>query len=222
MPLGLAERNVTMRSTWRSKILALGVTCLLLAVGLVGWNLWESARAGQASRQLLAEFQRQSEGITQETSLAASGEILDLTPPKPNDTDGPAEEEVAASLDGHQLLGKLEIPALSLELPVLDSWDDEKLKLAPCRYQGSAQEDDLIIAGHNYREHFGSLGDLQAGDAVSFTDLEGVTAAYTVTQVQQLSGADVAEMAAGDWDLTLFTCTLDGFSRITVRCDRIS
>ena len=218
--MGLAERNVTMRSTWRSKILALGVTCLLLAVGLVGWNLWESARAGQASRQLLAEFQRQSEGITQETSLAASGEILDLTPPKPNDTDGPAEEEVAASLDGHQLLGKLEIPALSLELPVLDSWDDEKLKMAPCRYRGSAQGNDLIIAGHNYREHFGSLGGLQTGDVVLFTDMNQDTTSYTVTGIEQLSGTAIEDMTSGDWDLTMFTCTLDGFSRITVRCSK--
>lgn len=211
-----------MRSTWRSKILELGVTCLLLAAGLAGWNLWEGARAGRASRQLLAEFQRQTEGAAREAAVATSGENREPAPAQAGDAEGPAEEDVATSLGGHQLLGKLEIPALSLELPVLDSWDDEKLKLAPCRYQGSAQGDDLIIAGHNYREHFGSLGDLQAGDAVSFTDLEGVTTAYTVTQVQQLSGADVAEMAAGDWDLTLFTCTLDGFSRITVRCDRIS
>lgn len=211
-----------MRSTWRSKMLELGVTCLLLAAGLAGWNLWEGARAGRASRQLLAEFQRQTEGAARETAVATSGGNQEPAPAQAGDAEGPAEEDVATSLGGHRLLGKLEIPALSLELPVLDSWDDEKLKLAPCRYQGSAQGDDLIIAGHNYREHFGSLGDLQAGDAVSFTDLEGVTAAYTVTQVQQLSGADVAEMAAGDWDLTLFTCTLDGFSRITVRCDRIS
>ncbi len=32
---------------------------------------------------------------------------------------------------------------------------------------------------------------------------------------------DVEEMITGDWDLTLFTCTLGGQTRVTVRCQLI-
>jgi len=31
----------------------------------------------------------------------------------------------------------------------------------------------------------------------------------------------VEEMTAGEWDLTLFTCTLGGRSRVTVRCELV-
>ena len=31
----------------------------------------------------------------------------------------------------------------------------------------------------------------------------------------------VKEMVTGEWDLTLFTCTLGNESRIAVRCDRL-
>lgn len=29
------------------------------------------------------------------------------------------------------------------------------------------------------------------------------------------------EMTSGHWDLTLFTCTVGGASRVTLRCDRV-
>ena len=42
---------------------------------------------------------------------------------------------------------------------------------------------------------------------------------YEVVQTDLLIGTDVSAMAEGDenWDLTLFTCTLSGQSRVTVR-----
>ena len=48
--------------------------------------------------------------------------------------------------------------------------------------------------------------------------MEGSTFSYTVMELEPLPADAVEEMTSGDWDLTLFTCTLDGQSRITVRC----
>ena len=112
----------------------------------------------------------------------------------------------------------ISFPALGLELPVMSQWSYPNLKIAPCRYQGSAYTGDLIIAGHNYRTHFGPLKNLRVGDAVLFTDADGNQFRYTVAQVENLAKTAVEEMAAGDWDLTLFTCTLGGQTRVTVRC----
>ena len=53
-----------------------------------------------------------------------------------------------------------------------------------------------------------------------FTDVDGNIFRYTVADLEQLEGTDVKEMEAGDWDLTLFTCTLGGQYRVTVRCVR--
>lgn len=35
-----------------------------------------------------------------------------------------------------------------------------------------------------------------------------------------ISADAVEEMESGDWDLSLFTCTLGGSYRVTVRCER--
>lgn len=42
---------------------------------------------------------------------------------------------------------------------------------------------------------------------------------YLVASVNEFGELTVkAEMTGGDWDLTLFTCTIGGKKRITVRC----
>lgn len=42
-----------------------------------------------------------------------------------------------------------------------------------------------------------------------------------VAEVEILKPTDVEQMIAGDWQLTLFTCTVGGTSRVTVRCRQV-
>lgn len=44
------------------------------------------------------------------------------------------------------------------------------------------------------------------------------TTRYEVAEIEILSPDAVEEMTEDDGDLTLFTCTLGGGSRVTVRC----
>ncbi len=92
------------------------------------------------------------------------------------------------------------------------------MKLAPCRYSGSVYLDNLIIAGHNYKKQFGVLKNLQLGDKIVFTDMDRNSFTYAVSEILVLAPTAVEELQAGEWDLTLFTCTPGGQSRVTVRC----
>lgn len=120
--------------------------------------------------------------------------------------------------DGKSYIGVLDIPALGLSLPVISQWSYPDLKLAPCRYTGSAYSGNLILAGHNYPSHFGGLKNLRSGDTVCFTDADGNQFFYQVAELEVLDGTAVEEMTAGDWQLTLFTCTYGGQSQVAVRC----
>lgn len=131
----------------------------------------------------------------------------------------PEMEMPVRSIDGRDYLGILQIPSLDMELPVLSQWSYAGLKIAPCRYSGSAYSGGLVIAAHNYRSHFGSLKALQTGDLVTFTDVEGNLFLYQVSMTETLMPTDVEEMKDGGWDLTLFTCTVGGSYRVTVRCE---
>ena len=96
------------------------------------------------------------------------------------------------------------------------------MKTAPCRFTGSAYTDDLVLMAHNYERHFGRLKDLGVGDAVRFTDMDQNVFSYRVEAVELLQAEDVENMTAGEWPLTLFTCTVGGAYRVTVRCERIA
>ena len=124
-------------------------------------------------------------------------------------------------VDGQSYIGVLELQPLGFSLPIISQWSYPGLRIAPCRYTGSAYQNDLVIAAHNYTSHFGRLKELSPGDAVTFIDVDGNVFRYQVAEVETLPPYSVAEMTSGDWDLTLFTCTIGGQSRVTVRCERV-
>lgn len=195
------------------------ITGLLLfaaALALSAYNFWDGYRAEQSTEKLLEEYRDKNQDISDEGEQAdeSDGQIPDyqLNP----EMEMP---EIALDLDGVACIGVLEIPAIDLKLPVLSEWSYPLLKKAPCRYSGSAYLDNLVIAAHNYRTHFGKLKELEMGDEVIFTDAAGNRFEYKVAAVEALTPQSVEDMTSGEWALSLFTCTLDGKNRVTVRCD---
>ena len=176
--------------------------CLLLcaALGLTAYNVLSEKRADDKAQETVQE--------------------LKSVIPARTDSDTTAKQMQTISVDGETYIGYISIPALNIDLPVNSEWSYPLLKKAPCRYKGSIFTDDLIIAGHNYGRHFGNLKLLNSGDEVDFTDADGIVCKYTVSSVEKLTGKDVQGMEDGDWDLTLFTCTIGGAYRVTVRCQR--
>ena len=105
--------------------------------------------------------------------------------------DMPQEE-----VDGQEYSGVLTIPALSLDLPVIGEWSYSNLRTAPCRYAGSVYLNNMVIAAHNYRSHFGRLKDLPQGEEVIFTDMDGNVFRYRTAEMEILSPFAVEEMTS--------------------------
>ena len=79
------------------------------------------------------------------------------------DAETDEDSDPVVYLDGYDYIGYIEIPAIKLKLPVMATWDYERLNLAPCRQFGSAKDRNLVIAAHNFDTHFGKLGTLIDG-----------------------------------------------------------
>ena len=62
---------------------------------------------------------------------------------------------------------------------------------------------------------------MKPGDGVYLTDMEGSRFSYRLLEQEILLGTDVAAMEEGDWDLTLFTCTIGGQYRVTLRFEEV-
>ncbi len=182
-----------------------GLLLLAAAFFLISYNLWEGQQAGNAAGQVL-------EQLTQ----AMKQQPEDV----PDYLEHPEMEMPTLEVEGNQYIGTLEIPALGLTLPVMSQWSYPKLRIAPCRYAGSAYQEGFVIAAHNYSSHFGNLNQLSSGDRIYFTDVTGNQFSYRVAEVEELNPTALEEMVNEGWDLSLFTCTLSGQARVTVHCEK--
>jgi len=193
---------MTKKSKGARALMLLGCLLLLAAAALAAYNIVSEKNADERAEAAVTELKK----------------VI----PERTDTETAAKQMQTVTVDGSTYIGYISIPALNIDLPVNSEWSYPLLKKAPCRYKGSIFTDDLIIAGHNYQRHFGGLKLLETGDEVDFTDVDGIVYKYTVSSVEKLAGSDVTGMEDGDWDLTLFTCTIGGVSRVTVRCQKAS
>lgn len=184
----------------------IGLILMLGGAGLMGYNLISERNAGKSAAEVLDKMSV----ISEEPSEAVSSEEVT--------TEGGVS---SVEIDGDKYIGILKISSLGLDLPVMKELDYPKLRIAPCRYKGSVEDGGFIIAGHNYKTHFGRLKDLKSGDEVCFTDVDGNVYNYTVSETELINGTDVSEMESGDWDLSLFTCNFSGACRVTVRCKAV-
>ncbi len=198
----------------------LGTALIFGALSLFIYNYHEATEAEMVSMNLLPQLMEVIEdnekAATQpETYVQPVGTPIEFLDPS-------AFEMTEVEIDGYAYIGYLSIPSLNLELPIMADWDDTRLEIAPCRYTGSVRGEDLVLMAHNYTTLFGGLSKLSEGDSVIFTDMDGVRTEYQVVGHDILEPSAVEEMTSGDFDLTLFTCTYGGKSRVTVYCDRIS
>ena len=187
-----------------------GTALMLSALSLFFYNQYQDAQAGRQAENLLADVQ------------AVIKEKRRLSPPSQEDPAKALVPELpVAEINGYGSVGYLSIPELGLELPVMSEWDDTRLKIAPCRQFGSSRTDDLVIAAHNYKNHFGQLFKLEVGCRVAFTDMDGVENLYEAAFIDTLAPTEVEAVQNSDYDLVLYTCTFDGQSRVTVFCNRL-
>lgn len=200
-------------------LIAGGLLLIAAALLLTAYNMHEAKRAEDEAetirKTLEQEIRENVEAGAADTEEADVQQRTEL----PLYEQYPDMEMPVEIIDGWEYIGVLEIGALELVLPVMSGWSYPGLRKAPCRYQGSVYSHDLILAGHNYSSHFGNLKTLAPGEEIVFMDVLGNRFVYELADREELPGTAVEDMESGDWDLTLFTCTLGGRSRVTLRCE---
>ena len=202
-----------------SVFILLGVLLLTAALGLTAWNLYEGYRAEKTSSVVVEQLHTvlpDAPVQPADPTPSSSGEVE-----IPDYVLAPDMEMPTVTVDGRKYIGTLQLPTLGLEFPIISRWSYDALLESPCRYTGSAYSGDMVLAAHNYNSHFGQLKNLHEGDSVIFTDVDGNTFTYAVATKETLMPTAVEEMTSGEFPLTLFTCTLGGSYRVTIRCEQV-
>ena len=194
------------KKTKGNLLITLGILLIAAAIGLAGYNLWDAGRAQKAAEEITGQL------------IKTAAPYIDPNTPMPVEV-----------IDGYEYIGVLEIPSEGLSLPVMKEWDYTRLKISPCRFTGSYYSDDLVICAHNYMRHLGPLLQIGIGEDIYFTNVDGLSIRYIVTNRETVEPTAVEQMIENtsnsetsllDWDLTLFTCNLGGQTRCAVRCSR--
>lgn len=208
-------------------LILLGAALLLAGLGMTGRNFWMEEQAGDTAQLVMEQLLEKLEAgeASQEPGLS-DHETADPVIPGLSE---PAVQEQASRrpmpeimVDGVAYIGYLEIPALELKLPVASQINETLLEKGPCRYFGTVYQKNFVIGGHRYRRHFRKLYTLGYGERVIFTDVTGKTYHYQVAEQEVIEPYQSTYLCTGDWDLSLFTCTTGGASRVVVRCIAIS
>lgn len=181
----------------------LGILCIFMALSLSLYNSYLSQKAQGLSQEVVRTL-KSTESLAEDLK----GEESDLTLP-------------LKEIDGVDFIGRLLIPSLDKDLPVAADYDEEILANYPVRYRGQTYKDPLVIMAHNYRSHFGGLRNLSLGDQIIFIDALGRKIYYELEIIEVVDGNDLEYMVNTDYDLTLFTCTLERSTRFTLRAKKV-
>lgn len=187
----------------RNKLIAIGLLFIAGALALSLYNIIIQMRGEALSSGTLEELLPQ---IEKDVKL-------------PDYEIDPNIDMPVVMINGRKYIGVVDMPSIDRRLPVISEWNYSNLTVAPCRYAGTPYVGDFVIAAHNYIPHFGTIKNLEYGDEVYFTDVKGNVFQYRVSSIEILQPEMVEEMKASGYPLTLFTCTIGGRTRVTVRCE---
>lgn len=189
--------------------MVIGGLLLATALFLTCFNFYEEEKAYESSQKSLVNIQNSIKG----------NKCIEKTELETYDEETDAMRTV--KIDGNDYIGYLSIPSLNRTLPILSEYNERTLQMAPCRQFGSVQNDDMVIAGHNYRTHFGGLFRLKNYDKIIFVNMDGEKTEYQVGIVDEIDPDSIDLVENSDWDLVLYTCTYGGKKRIMVGAFRI-
>jgi len=218
-------------------VLSIFLLCVLSSYAI--YAEYDRNKSEQVSQEILAglTFEPETEIIEEEVTVV----ILNAIPEEEEivaetqvvqtevEVEVPEEQRSVAN-DGTEYysIGVVNIPSINVNYPILSTYSDALLKIAPCKFHGPNPNEvgNLCIAGHNYRnsKFFSKVPKLENGDIVEITDLSGNTVTYAVydkfiVNPDQLECT--SQLTGGRREITLITCTDDNKQRYIIKAREI-
>lgn len=119
--------------------------------------------------------------------------------------------------------GKIRIDKIDIEYPIFNNYNEELLKIAPCKFYGGNIGDsgNICIAGHNYDDNrfFGRLDELNEDDEIILVDLNDNEYVYIVFDEFETEETNVESVIRKKkaYELTLLTCNNANKKRVVIK-----
>lgn len=126
------------------------------------------------------------------------------------------------NLEQEIYLGRIKIDKIELEYSVFNEYNEELLKISPCKFYGVqlGEKGNICIAAHNYNDNrfFGRVDELEVKDTIKLIDFDGREYEYIVYDTFEAEEDDFSILNSNkNYELTLLTCNNSNKKRIIVK-----
>lgn len=122
------------------------------------------------------------------------------------------------------VFGRIEIPKIGIEYIVFNEFNEELLKLSPCKFYGPEinKTGNIAIAGHNYDNHtfFSDINKLSIKDEIYLYSNNNIPYVYSIYKTYETSDNDLKCLNSNfinSKELTLITCNNSNKKRFIVK-----
>ena len=136
-----------------------------------------------------------------------------------------SSNENTDNADNSYVMGIIEIPKINIYYPIFSNYNEELLKVSPCKFYGPSQPGklgNLCIAGHNYdtNKFFSKISTLNTNDEIIIYNNSNKKFYYFVYDIYEVKSDDLSPIYSFDKNsrqLTLITCNNLNHNRIIVK-----
>lgn len=195
-------------------ILVIVILLILASIGFIGYDYfykrYKNAVDAEKEIEKIDEYIADNNNLVVEVSNDPIEESNESTTTKKYNSN----VNYGLTYRGYGVLGKIELPKVGLQYPVLETMTDAKsidVSVAMQYGVGLNNVGNTVIIGHNYRNgtFFGSNKKLVEGDKVYITDLSGNRIEYTIYSkyiTPQKDYSYAQRDTGGKREVTLVTC----------------
>ena len=126
--------------------------------------------------------------------------------------------------EDYSIMGIIEIPKINVYYPIFSTFDDNLLKIAPCKFYGptAGKVGNLCIAGHNYDngKFFSNISNLTINDEIIIYNSSNIKFSYFVFDIYEVKPDNLSPVYSynnNSKELTLITCNNLNKNRIIVK-----
>ena len=209
-------------------VVAAGVFGLL---GFLAYDVYEKYAIQKANADIIERFDesvQNKENTETNTDVTNNEEIpvinvIDTGNNNNNSNNTSNSGNSKVTYKGYNVVGKIEIPSISLSYPILERTTPDSIELAVSVLYGPGPNKvgNTTIFGHNYRNgsFFGNNDKLVLGDKIYITDESGTRLKYNIYNIYETTPDDsdfITRDTAGKREISLSTCTDNSKARLII------
>ena len=218
-------------STFLTVLLVLAIIAIIVLLGFFGYDIYSKISINKGAEDAISRFEdaikeennNQSESIENNSDSSTESVESPIGSVSQSSVNYQNNGSGGTTYQGYAVVGKIKIPAINIEYPILEKVTKKSIQIAVAVLYGPGvnKTGNTVIVGHNYRNgtFFSNLSKLKNGDKIYITDASGKQVEYTVYKNYETTAEDTTYMTrdtAGKMEISLSTCTVDSNYRTII------